>query len=201
MAEARTFVLAGHETTSNLMTWSLYLLTTHGHVYQKLQNEIDTVLGKETISHHLIKDLKYLDAFFSESLRFYPPAPFLGRYAIKEHTIGKGEKEIKIMKGTEIRFGVYNLHRHPKYWKDPLTFNPDRFLNEEKIHPFSYLPFGGGPRVCIGQNFALMEAKVILASFMQNFTFELVGNQKIVPDVMLTLRPKYGLQLRLSLRK
>jgi len=202
MDESLTFVLAGHETTSNLLSWSMYMMTTHADIYQKLQNEVDTVLGKKTVDFEAVKNMPYLDAFFCETLRFWPPIPFLGRYAIKEHTIGKGDKEIKIMKGTEIRLSTYNLHRQSQYYKDPLKFSPERFLDHStRPPPFSYLPFGSGPRSCLGQQFALLEAKVVLSSFLQHFTFKFIEEQKIAPLVSLTLRPKYGIKLALSLRQ
>ncbi|CAF0864571.1 unnamed protein product [Adineta steineri] len=155
---ALTFVLAGSETTGNLMVWIFYILMTHDHVLKACQQEIDQVIPNnidELTNEHLSK-LVICEAIINETLRLYPSAPIFIRRCIHGHTI---------------------------------------------VHLFAYLPFAAGPRNCIGQNFALLEAKIILAMFVQHCHFKLVTGQKIIPEVKITLRTKYGLSANTTKRQ
>jgi cytochrome P450 len=198
--QALTFVFAGSETTGNLMVWMLYVLMTHNDVLQACREEVDRVLpsGTELTNEHL-SALVVCEAVINETLRLYPPATFFLRHCIREHTIGT-KLQIHIPKGATILVNNYILHRRSDLWPRPLEFDYTRWMRDPKTglkpklaHPFAYLPFAAGPRSCIGQNFALLEAKIMLAMFIQRCDFEMVPGQKIIPDIKLTMRTKYGL--------
>jgi cytochrome P450 len=202
--EAITFVLAGHETTSNLMTWALYVLMLHDDVLQACRKEVDRVLPNGTVpTFEHLSDLQVIEAVLYETLRLYPAAPVFGRQCVKEHTIASsnGKLKIHIPVDAMIVINTYVLHRREDYWPRPLEFDYKRWMRDpvtglkpKLAHPFAYLPFGAGPRNCIGQNFALLESKVILAMFIQRCAFKLVPGQIIVPDLKgVTMPPKYGL--------
>ncbi|CAF2635800.1 unnamed protein product [Rotaria sp. Silwood2] len=207
--QSLTFVLAGHETTGNLMTWTMYLLMTHKHVLQACRDEIDRVLpnGIEP-TYEYLNELIICEAVLQETLRLYPPAPFIARRCIREHYIGKeGHRQIRMPVGGVVSVNTYILHRREEFWPRPLEFDYTRWIRDpvtglkpKLAHPFCYLPFGAGPRNCIGQNFALLEAKIMLAMLVQRCNFELEPGQKIVPDVRVTMRPKYGLRARITKR-
>jgi cytochrome P450 len=206
--EALTFVAAGSETTGNLMVWMLYVLMTHDDVLQACREEVDRVLpnGIEPTNEHL-SELVVCEAVINETLRLYPPVPFFIRQCIHEHTIGT-ERPLCIPKGASIIIMNYILHRRSDLWSRPLEFDYTRWMRDPKTglkpklpHPFAYLPFAAGPRNCIGQNFALLEAKIMLAMFVQRCNFEMVPGQKIVPDVKITMRSKYGLWANISKRQ
>jgi cytochrome P450 len=205
--QALSFVVAGSETTGNLMVWLLYILMTHDDVLQACRDEINKVLpnGIEPSNEHLA-DLVVCEAIINETLRLYPPAPIMVRYCIHEHTIGT-EHQLHIPVGADVAINSYILHRRSDLWPRPLEFDYTRWMRDPKTglkpklsHPFAYLPFAAGPRNCIGQNFALLEAKILLAMFVQRCNFKLIPGQKIVPDIQITLRTKYGLLANISKR-
>jgi cytochrome P450 len=208
--QALTFVFAGHETTSNLMSWVMYELMTNPSVYQACQHEVNRILPNRTIptSQHL-NDLPIIEAVLQETLRLYPPAPFFTRQCINKQIIGTGtDHPLHIPVGTTILINTYAIHRREEYWPRPNEFDYTRWLRDpvtglkpKLAHPFCYLPFAAGPRNCIGQNFALLEAKVMLALLIQRCHFELEPGQKILPEVRITMRPKYGLFARISERE
>ncbi len=194
--EAITFLLAGHETTSNAMTWFFYLMTENKGHYKRLENEIRTSVPKlGEIGTKDLLELKLADIFLKESMRIYPPAWMIERASIKKDKIGEIDIEAKTM----VSICVYAIHRNPKYWTEVEKFIPERFLPEnEKNRPhYAYIPFGGGPRICIGQNFAFTESLMILATIIREYTFELTPNQIIEKESLLTLRPKYGMRMKL----
>jgi cytochrome P450 len=204
-----TFILAGHETTSNLMVWIMYELMINPSVYKACQDEVDRILPNQMIptSEHL-NDLTIIEAVLQETLRLYPPAPFFARQCINEQTIGNTtDHPIHIPVETTILINTYAIHRREEYWPRPNEFDYTRWLRDpitglkpKLAHPFCYLPFAAGPRNCIGQNFALLESKVMLAMLIQRCHFELEPGQKIVPEIRLTMRPKYGLYAKISKR-
>ena len=205
--QALTFVLAGSETTGNLMSWVFYVLLTHDHVLAACREEVDRVLpnGIEPSNEHLA-DLVVCEAIINETLRLYPPAPLVGRYCIHEHVIGTA-RPLRIPVGTTIMVNNYILHRRSDLWSNPNEFDYTRWMRDPKTnmkpklpHPFAYAPFAAGPRNCIGQNFASLEAKIMLAMFVQRCNFELVPGQKIVLDFKITMRPKYGIWVKASRR-
>jgi len=205
--QALTFVLAGSETTGNLMVWMLYILMTNESVLQACREEVDRVLpnGIEPTNEHL-SALVVCEAVINETLRLYPPVTLFLRHCIREHTIGT-KRQLRIPKGATIVVNSYILHRRSDLWPRPLEFDYTRWMRDPKTglkpklpHPFAYLPFAAGPRNCIGQNFALLEAKIMLAVFIQRCNFEMVPGQKMVPDIKITMRSKYGLWARVSKR-
>jgi cytochrome P450 len=206
--QSLTFVLAGSETTGNLMTWVLYVLMTNDNVLQACREEVDRVLpnGTEPTDEHLT-ELVVCEAVINETLRLYPPAPFFSRHCVREHIIGT-ERKVLVPKGATIVIYSYSLHRRSDLWSRPLEFDYTRWMRDPKTglkpklpHPFAYLPFAAGPRNCIGQNFALLEAKIMLAMFVQRCSFEMIPGQKVVPDVKITMRTKYGLWANISKRR
>jgi cytochrome P450 len=206
--QALTFVAAGSETTGNLMVWMLYVLMTNENVLEACREEVDRVLpdGIEPTNEHL-SDLVVCEAVINETLRLYPPAAIFARQCIHEHTIGT-ERQLRIPKGATIVINSYVLHRRSDLWPRPLEFDYTRWMRDPKTglkpklpHPFAYLPFAAGPRNCIGQNFALLEAKIMLAMFVQRCDFKLIPGQKIVPEVKITLKTKYGLWANISRRQ
>ena len=205
--QALTFVLAGSETTGNLMVWIFYVLMTHDDVRRACQDELERILpDQREPTHELLNELHICEAVINETLRLYPPAPFFARHAIREHSIGT-DRPIVIPKGISVLVNSYILHRREDLWPRPLEFDYRRWLRDPKtglkpklVHPFAYLPFAAGPRNCIGQNFALLEAKIMLSMFLQRCRLTLLPGQKIVPDVKITMRTKYGLWANLSAR-
>jgi len=169
VAQGLIFILAGYETTAAAMNFTTYLLATHPEVQDRLREEIQQTFGDNVKPNYdNVNSLQYLDMVFSESLRLYPPIPLhLGRWARKERTIcGK-----RIPKGTGVLAPTWALHHDPAFWKDPWKFDPERFSpeNRDKIIEMSYLPFGDGPRNCIGRRFALMEAKMALVEVFRRY--------------------------------
>jgi cytochrome P450 len=206
--QALAFVVAGSETTGNLMSWVFHILMTHDDVLAACREEVDRVLpnGIEPTNEHL-SELVICEAIINETLRLYPPAPMVVRYCVGEHVIGT-ERPLRIPVGTTILVNNYVLHRRSDLWPRADEFDYTRWIRDPKTglkpklpHAFAYLPFAAGARNCIGQNFALLEAKIMLAMFVQRCNFELVPGQKIVPEFKITMRPKYGLWLKISRRK
>lgn len=197
--EAMTLFLAGHETTATTLTWTFYLLGQHTNVIQKLRAEVDGVLEGRKAKLEDYPKLSYTRQVLDESLRLYPPAWMIGRHALNNDVLPSGAE---IPAGQDISISTYVTHRHEAFWKNPEGFNPDRFSSEnsEGRHRFAYLPFGAGPRICIGNNFALMEMVFALATVIQNYDVELVSGQKIEPEPGITMRPKQGLKIRLKAR-
>jgi cytochrome P450 len=209
--EALTFVLAGHETTGGLMTWVIYILMTHEDVLQACREEVDRILPNGTIpTFEHMADLQVIEAVLYETLRLYPSAPLLARECTKQDTLSSASSkhQIDIPVGMMIIVHIYALHRRKEYWPRPLEFDYKRWMRDPVTglkpklpHPYAYLPFGQGSRNCIGQNFALLEAKVILAMFVQSCEFKLVPGQIIVPETDgVTMMPKYGMLINLKKR-
>lgn len=191
--EVMTVFLAGHETTANALTWTFYLLSQNPEAEKKFYDEIDSVLKGRTPGMDDLKNLVYTQQVIHESLRLYPPAWAIGRSALGDDNIDG----YKIKKGDNILIIPYEIHRSKLLWKDPEKFIPERFSAEEMkdMHKFKYFPFGGGPRFCIGNNFAQMEMQVILAMTAQRFYLRLKEGAKVVPDPLVTLRPRFGMQM------
>lgn len=191
--EVITLINAGHETTATALAWTWYVLGTHPHILTRIENEINTELGTEAPSFETLPRLDYTGRVFDESLRLYPPGIGLApRMALERDEL----QGFAIPKGAIININSYLTSRHRQYWDDAEQFDPDRFLADQSTrHKYAYLPFGAGPHVCIGKNFALMEAKTILAAIIQKFRISLVPNQPIEIDPRFTLRPRYGIKV------
>ncbi|MET0591653.1 MAG: cytochrome P450 [Polyangiaceae bacterium] len=196
--EVMTLVLAGFETTANALTWTLYQLSKHPDVAQKLAEEASTVLGGRTPSFDDVARLEYTERVIQESMRLYPPVWCFEREAVEGDEVGG----YGIPAGTTIAVCPFVLHRNPTYWENPETFDPDRFSPERSgaRSRFAYLPFGDGPRICIGKGFAMMEAKIILAMIADSFRIELASEKPVELDAGITLRPRHGLPVKISPR-
>ncbi len=197
--EAITLFAAGHETSSNGLSWTLYLLTQHPEIMQKLRMEVDRVLGDRTPSFEDLRKLTYTMQVIQESMRLYPPAFAVGREPLEDDEI----LGVKIPKGSAVFISISGLHRDPKYWERPDEFYPTHFDTEnERNRPrMAYMPFGAGPRMCIGNHFALMEMQLLLAMLVRQFDLELVTNRPVVAQPLITLKPKHGIKMRIHPRK
>jgi len=193
--EAITIMVAGNDTTATALSWTWYLLARHADVEQKLHAELAAVLAGRTPTFEDLPNLKYTAMVIQEALRLYPPAWILGRMAIDEDEIGG----FSIPAKSEIMLHTYMTHRHTDFWDEPEKFDPERFLPERSTMRlrYSYFPFGGGPRQCIGNNFALMEAQLILATVAQKYQLRLVSDQLIYPEASVTLRPRGEMLMKL----
>lgn len=196
--EVMTLYLAGHETTAMNLTWTWLLLSQNPDAERNLHDELDGVLGGRTPTIDDLPRLPYTRMVIDESLRLFPPAWSLARQAIEDDEIGG----YHLPKDSPITIVQYVTHRHPEFWEDPERFDPERFTPERSADrpKYAYFPFGGGPRQCIGNNFALIEAQLILATLAQRYRVRVVPNHPVVLDPLITLRPKYGLQVTLQRR-
>ncbi|CAF1307802.1 unnamed protein product [Adineta steineri] len=203
--EAMAMIFAGHEASSNLMTWCFYVLMTQAKIYQACQNEVDRVFSDgQPLDLLKLNELEVLDAVIYETLRLYPPVPTIRRECIQEHHIGPSNRELQIPIGTTISIDVYGVHRSPRYWQDPSTFDYRRWMGAERrknlSNSYCFLSFSGGNRNCMGQPFALLEAKAVLSMLLRRLDFEIVKGQQILPDIRLTMKPKYGLLAKIKPR-
>lgn len=189
-----TFIVAGHETTALTLSWALYLCAFDPEVQQKARAEAQTALGSRAATADDLGKLPYIRSIIDETLRLYPPAAFLSRTAQKPDRLCGRE----IRRGDTVMIPVYALHRHHQLWKDPDAFRPARFKDPKAIKRFTYLPFGDGPRICIGAGFAVQEAVIILATLLARFRFDLLKNIAPKPVMILTLRPEGGVHLRVT---
>ncbi len=189
-----TFIVAGHETTSLALSWALYLVALDQGVQDRLRSETHDVLQGRTASAKDVERLIYTRQVVEEALRLYPPAAFMSRTALKPDTLCG--REIRV--GDTVMLPIYALHRNALLWQHPDAFDPDRFAPGHKIDRFAYLPFGDGPRICIGARFAMTEAVIVLASVVSKLKFSLIAGQTPKPVMVLTLRPADGIHLRVE---
>jgi cytochrome P450 len=196
--EILTILLAGHETVANALTWTFFLLAQHPEVEAKLHNEIDRVLGARAPASADVAELRWTGMVLDEAMRLYPPAHSLSRTAIAEDHIGG----MRVPAGANVTISMYLTHRNPNLWADPERFDPDRFAPQAIAdrHRFAYLPFGGGPRICIGNSLAVAEAKAILATIAQRYRLRLAPGHPVEPIGRITLRPKSGVWVTLEPR-
>ncbi len=198
--EVATLFAAGHETTSNALTWTWYLLSQNPEVEAKLHEELDMVLNGRTPTLDDLRSLPYTAQIIKESMRLYPPAWILnGRIAIEDVEIGG----YTIPKGSTIFISPYAMHRLPQYFPNPDQFDPERWTPEKEkdLPKFAYIPFGGGARVCIGNAFAQMEAQLILATIAQQYSLHLKPNFEVTKKPQITMSPLNGLQMQLTKRE
>jgi cytochrome P450 len=191
-------VSAGHETTSMALMWAFYLLAQHPEVEEKLHAEVDKVLAGCIPTVKDLTQLPYTRMVIQETLRLYPPAYVTTRQAVNADTMNG----YPIRAGAKLIVNIYGLQRHRDYWTDPQRFAPERFApeNEAALTKFAYLPFGAGPRKCIGEPLAMMEAQLILAAITQRYRLELVQERPVQPEAAFVLRAKDGLWMRLRAR-
>jgi cytochrome P450 len=197
--ETITLFLAGHETTANTLAWTWWLLAQNPAVEKKFHEELDGVLSGRAPEVDDLPRLAFLNNVLTESLRLYPTAWGMARLAAEEHEIAG----YPVRRGYGVAFAQWVIHRDARWFDAPLDFRPERWDNglAKQLPRFAYFPFGGGPRQCIGNTFALMEASVVLATIGQKFRFQLVPDHKVTPLASITLRPKNGIQVRLETRK
>jgi len=196
---AATFYLAGHETTANTITWTLFLLSEQPRVQEEAAAEAQVALAAAGAEDSDLPDrLPLLRRILEESLRLYPPVPRFDRQSVAADRIGGHE----VAAGDIVSIWPWMLHRHKALWDDPDAFDPDRFTPEAKAgrHRFQYIPFGGGPRLCVGARFASAEALTVLAHWLAGWRFDPVPGREVRPSGMVTLRPAGGLPLRLARR-
>jgi cytochrome P450 len=193
--QAITIIGAGYETTTQALAWTWYLLAKHPEIENKLHAEISEVLGGRTPTFDDLSKLKYTLMVFQEAMRLYPPIWMISRAASEADEIGG----YRVPANSEILLLPYITHRNPKYWDNPKEFNTEHFLPEKvAARPrFAYFPFGGGARQCIGNNFALMEAQLIIATVAQKYRLRLTDEQPIKPETSVTLRPNRSLRMAL----
>ena len=196
LEEAVVLFVAGHETTANAMAWIWYLLSQHPEVVSRLRAELDRTLGDKTPDFTDLPQLTYTMQVIQESMRLYPPAWITDRIALEEDEING----YYIPKGSMMVAFIHGIHHDPDIWEKPEQFIPERFSKERKKerHNLAYMPFGAGPRLCIGNNFALMEMQLILAKMLRQFDFEVLPDQSIEKQPLITLRPRYGIQMKFS---
>ncbi len=198
--ESLILFVAGHETSANGLTWMWYLLSKHPEVLQKVRAEAERVLGdKKDINFEDLMQLTYCRQVVQETLRLYPPAWAVDRLALGDDDLNG----YQVKKGQIFLLFIYGVHRNPAYWENPNVFNPDRFHPDHftSVQKKAYFPFGGGPRLCIGNNFALMEMQLILAQMARRFDFKLQANQDIDLQPLVTLRARNGILFESSERK
>jgi cytochrome P450 len=191
-----TFIGAGHETTALALTYALYLIANHPETQARLLAEAREVCGEAPVDAGMVDRLAFHEQVIKEAMRLYPPVAIIDRAAVRDVTIG----EAKFAKGDIAFVMIYVMHRHRKLWERPELFDPERFSPErsEGRHRFSYLPFGAGPRICIGMKFAYMEAVAILATLVRRLEFSPEPAHVVRPNVRITLRPEGGMPLRVS---
>jgi cytochrome P450 len=194
--EMITIFLAGHETTANALTWTWYLLSQHPEVETKLHEELDAVLGLRTPTFADVAQLRYTEMVLAESMRLYPPAWAIGRLAAVDCEIGG----YFVPRKSLMLASQYVMHRDSRYYEEPLTFDPERWQAEkrESRPQFSYFPFGGGPRRCIGEGFAWMEGILLIATLAQRWKLRLVPHHPVALKPLITLRPKHGMRMIVS---
>jgi cytochrome P450 len=197
--EIMTIFIAGHETTANALTWTFYLLSQHPGAEEKLLAELGTVLdNNRTATIDDIPKLKYTEKVLRESMRLYPPVWSLGRSVDTDYPLGG----YTVPAGSTIMMSQYVMHRDTRYYTEPDQYNPDRWVSESRssLPRFSYFPFGGGIRACIGEPFAWMEGILVLATICRQWKMRLVPGHRVELDPAITLRPKYGMKMKLERR-
>lgn len=196
--EAMTLYLAGHETTALTLSWSWYLLSQHPRVEEKLAAEWQRVLDGRTPTPDDLANLPYTEAVITEAMRVYPPVYLIGREATRDLELGG----YRVKRGTTVFMSQWVNHRDPQHFPDPEVFRPERWEDglAKRLPKYAYYPFGGGPRVCIGNTFALMEAAILLAAVGQRYRFTLAEDAVIDVNPQITLLPKFGIPAVLKMR-
>lgn len=196
--EAITIFMAGYDTTAMGLTWTLHLLLQHPDVLARLQGEIDQALAGRTPTFADLPQLPYARMVFQEALRLYPPVAWLPRTAIADDVIDG----YRIPAGATVVLPIYIIQQHPTFWPDAADFRPERFAPTDTTgtastqHPFAWLPFGAGPRLCMGRDFALMEGQLVLAMALQRFRFTPVADRPVTPRLTMAMAPKDGVWVR-----
>jgi cytochrome P450 len=190
-----TLLLAGYETTASALTWTWYLLSQHPRAADRVLNEVRGTLGTRPPRYRDIESLPFTRMVLNEGLRMYPPAWILGRRALGRDRIGGYD----VPADTVVAICIYTVHRHTEFWESPDVFDPERFLPERSArrHKFAYIPFGAGPRQCIGNSFGLMEATLAIACVAQRFQLRLLPGVQVAPQALFVLRPNRDMLMSL----
>jgi cytochrome P450 len=194
--EILTLFLAGHETAALSLTWGAYLVATHPEIQERAAEEVFTVTGGGDLRAEHYPHLRFVNAVVKEALRLYPPVWSLGRVATKDSALGS----LPVVKGTDIWLCLHRLHRDPRWYPEPERFRPERWLGNQAQRRFTYAPFGVGPRVCIGQHFAMAETIFGLASMLRRFSFSPTSSLPAEVNAWISLRPRKSIKLRLQQR-
>jgi cytochrome P450 len=196
LSESMQLLVAGHETSSNALSWLLYLLSSRPDCIDRVRQEFDSVLGERSLGYTDVSKFEFTTQVILEALRLYPPFWMVDRMALADDRAG----DIDIPGGSTVVVFVYGAHHSPQYWKNPETFDEQRFSKaKEKLHtPFAHLPFGAGPRGCIGGNYAMLQMLMILSVLLRKYDFSLVPGQTIEARPMVILRPEHGIRMTFS---
>jgi cytochrome P450 len=196
LSESMQLLVAGHETSSNALSWLLYLLSSRPDCLEKLRQEFDSVLGDAPLTYSDVPKFEFATQVIQEALRLYPPFWMVDRTALADDRAG----DLDIPGGSTVVVFIYGAHHSPEYWDSPETFDAERFTKaNEKLHrPFAYLPFGAGPRGCIGGNYAMLQILMILSVLLRKYDFELAPGQTIEARPMVILRPKHGIRMNFT---
>jgi len=196
VSESMQLLVAGHETSSNALSWTLYLLSTRPDCVDRIRDEFDAVLGEKPLGFSDVSKFEFTTQVINEALRLYPPFWMVDRMALTDDRAG----DVDIPAGSTVVVFIYGTHHSPKYWENPESFDPERFAKaNEKLHtPFAHLPFGAGPRGCIGGNYAMLQMLMILSVLLRKYDFRLVPGQTIEPRPMVILRPEHGIRMTVT---
>lgn len=192
------FFLAGHETTASALTWAFYILSQQPQAAQRIRDEVENICGDSEVAFEHVKRLTFTRNVFRETMRLYPPITFIPRVAAEATKIGTSD----VKKGAMIMIAPWTIHRHASLWKNPHAFDPDRFsaAREHELVPGAYIPFGWGPRVCIGAAFATTESALILARLVRRYDFTVDNPDTVRPVARLTTRPAEQIVCRVTRR-
>ncbi|HLA64182.1 MAG TPA: cytochrome P450, partial [Rhodothermales bacterium] len=198
LVESLQLLVAGNETSSNALTWILYLLARHPDYAAQIREEVETVIGDSPITFHNLHQLPATTRVIDEALRLYPPFWMIDRIALADDEVAG----VRIPRGTMVIPYIYGTHRNPAHWSDAERFDPGRFEKEatEARHPFAYLPFGGGPRTCLGANMALMQMLLIVVTFVRRYDFRPATAEPVGIQPMMLLRPRGAVALHFTAR-
>jgi cytochrome P450 len=193
LSESMQLLVAGHETSSNALSWLFYLLSSRPDCLAGVRQEFASVLGEASLSYADVPKFEFTTQVINEALRLYPPFWMIDRMAVADDRVGS----LAIPSGSTVIVYVYGAHHAPRYWQNPEQFDPQRFTkaNDKLRTPFTFLPFGGGPRGCIGGNYAMLQILMILSEVLRNYDFQLAPGQSIEARPMVILRPKYGIRM------
>ena len=193
VSESMQLLVAGHETSSNALSWTLYLLSTRPDCVDRIRDEFECVLGDKPLGFSDVPKFEFTTQVIMEALRLYPPFWMVDRMALADDRAG----DVDIPRGSTVVVFIYGTHHSPQYWENQESFDPERFNKaNEKLHtPFAHLPFGAGPRGCIGGNYAMLQMLMILSVLLRKYDFQLVPGQTIEPRPMVILRPEHGIRM------
>lgn len=196
VSESMQLLVAGHETSSNALSWTLYLLSTRPDCVERIRDEFDCVLGDKPLGFSDVPKFEFTTQVINEALRLYPPFWMVDRMALADDRAG----DVDIPAGSTVVVFIYGTHHSPGYWENPEDFDPSRFTkaNEKRHTPFAHLPFGAGPRGCIGGNYAMLQMLMILSVLLRKYDFQLVPGQTIEPRPMVILRPEHGIHMNFT---